>query len=356
MSALRRISGRLIFLLMLFALAAGSLQSAEPVPPGVVVLRNGNVLAGRIDRSGDSFRVVTANSAIVVPADQVDFACASLQEACEVQRRRIGSSIPRKCELARWCLRHGLLDEAARETLEIRTAAPDCLVLPSLQLQLKQALELRSLQSAVGQEPRKPNAGVVLASATEPAPANPGISIDAQSQFIRSIQPMLLHTCATGGCHQPGSQDKLQLDRWALEGGGNPMLVRRNLEAVLAQLNKQNPAQSALVERARTAHGSPGQPPSRPLSALQSTLLLNWLNQVAGVKPPEAAPPSSEAAPAEEALDEDLSFDDIQLDAKSVKASAPPKFKPRDAFDPEIFNRRHAKRAFTGAPASANAK
>jgi hypothetical protein len=103
-------------------------------------------------------------------------------------------------------------------------------------------------------------------------------------------------------------------------------------------------------------HGAANQPPSHALTSLQSTLLVNWLNQVAGIKPAEPAPPQ-DLPTADESWEEDSGFDSLEADTKPLpKAASTPKFKPRDAFDPEIFNRRHAKRAFSGVPASISEK
>jgi hypothetical protein len=340
------------------ALAASHVAADDAAAPGIVVLRNGNVLWGNIEEVGESYRIAAATTSILVPADQVDIACRSLKEAFDIQRGRVGPSMERRCELVRWCLRQDLLAEAAREILEIRAADPQNFALPSLELQLRQCLELRNLKTTPSTPPSPHTSGVVLASATEPA-ASPAISVNVQTQFVRSIQPMLLHSCATGGCHQPGSKQKLQLDRWALQGAGSPALVRRNLDAVLAQLDRQDPSHSPLLERGRTAHGQPNQPASKSLSALQSKLLLNWLNEVAGVKPPEPTPAlADEAADQQDAepLDFEEPLDDADFDFQPAKAAPAARFKPRDAFDPEIFNRRHAKRAFTGLPASLGSK
>jgi hypothetical protein len=43
---------------------------------------------------------------------------------------------------------------------------------------------------------------------------------------------------------------------------------------------------------------------------------------------------------------------EAELTSLEKPAAATPKFKPRDAFDPEIFNRRHATRALSGLPSN----
>jgi hypothetical protein len=345
-----------VFRLAIFAVSALLTRltlGVEP-PAAVVVLRNGNVLEGAVQKTGESYRIEAPGWSIQVPADQVDIACGSLKEAYEIQRRRYsGSSADGHLELARWCLRQGLLDQTAREILDARTADPANRALPSLELQLRQASDVHAIkQTMVKRDSSVVPASAVAEKVTHSVSSPAEVPLDAQMQFVRSIQPMLVHNCAFGGCHHPGAPHKMQLDRWAVVGAGNRTLIRRNLDAVLAELNKEDPSKSRLLERARQAHGLPNQPSSRPLTPLQTNLLLTWLNQAAGKTAlPEAAPPDMdghEAAAPAESSDEGMIDDTDGADNPASKAALP--FKPRDAFDPEIFNRRHATRAFTGLP------
>jgi hypothetical protein len=152
---------------------------------------------------------------------------------------------------------------------------------------------------------------------------------------------MLIHGCATGGCHQLDSPQQMRLDRWALDGNGNPELIRRNLQSILAQINPEDPASSPVMLRSRQAHGVRNNAMSRPLASYQAALLQDWLNEAAGVEP---APPGENTEPV--AADEPHSAD--QAAAPQVTPQLQPvapasiEFKPRDEFDPEIFNRRVA--------------
>jgi hypothetical protein len=143
---------------------------------------------------------------------------------------------------------------------------------------------------------------------------------------------------------------QFQLDRWALEGNGSPDIVRRNLASVLAQFTLEDPPSSPLVIWARTPHGQRGDAASRPMAAHQTALLLEWLNLVAGIEPlgdvPSGASDLGSASGALELAPEGgpLLVGSVATGPDSVQ-SAPMRFAPRDAFDPEIFNRRHAPQA-----------
>ncbi|BBO32418.1 hypothetical protein [Lacipirellula parvula] len=355
-----------IFLGALFALTGAGLfaqqPAQQPTPLGVLVLKNGNVLIGSVQRQGEHYRIESEGSVLQVPGTQVEMACASLVDAYEQRRqRRVGNATDAHLELARWCLRHGLLAEAAREILDARTDDPGHPALRALDLQLQQGLADEASRIERGK-----NAVVQVAHAEQAAEAvvEPEPQVAAtpqlQEQFVRSIQPMLIHSCTTTGCHHPNSRQQMQLDRWALEGSGIPKLISKNLDEVLAQVDVEDPASSPLMRRARQAHGMRNERLSQPLAPYQTAILLEWLNEAAGVKPTaepnvaeiqdSAATPEGEGVAGDEADVSDAMLDERAqelLSGRKVRTA----FTPRDAFDPEIFNRRAAR-----AKASAHAK
>jgi hypothetical protein len=327
------------------AVAATLLLSPHAgVAEGVLVLRNGNVLEGAVTLVGEHYRIENAGASLQVPVEQVETACRNLEEAYELRRRdRAGTSTDAHIELAHWCLRNNMLSQAAREILDVRTIDPGHPQLAVLDLLLRQRLENEAARAAASVKKSDQKAAT-----GEPTPFTPSdleLSTEAQAQFVRSIQPMLIHSCATGGCHQPGSARQLQLDRWALEGKGSATLIRRNLASVAAHINKADPPSSALIQRARQAHGLAGKAPSVPLAPYQAALLLAWLNQAAGIDEAAAAnatmPLDGEVDPG--AADPE-SFDApaVDLNKKPFRRAAHAAFTPRDTFDAEIFNRRHA--------------
>ncbi len=312
---------------------AGRARAEAPALEGVLVLRNGNVLAGSVRRFGDDYRIDASGAVLQVPAGQVEMFAPTLEEAYEQRRRdRTGTSADSHLELARWCMQLNLLSEAARELLDARTLDPAHSGLATLETRLRLALELDAAGDA-GDNGVVTADVVVAATDDADAAASPSVEISSETQieFVRSIQPMLIRSCATGGCHQPGAAERLQLDRWALEGNGNAEMVRRNLTAVLRELDAADPPSSALMQWARLAHGRRRGAQSRPLAAHQAALLMEWLNDAAGIAPPDFA---LAEAPVE------ASEDGGQAMASMSGAPRSRKFTPRDEFDAEIFNRR----------------
>jgi hypothetical protein len=326
-----------------------SVRGEEPAVPGVVVLRNGNVLQGAVSQAGDCYIVSDSGASLQIPVEQVEMACASLADAYELRRQsRVGASADAHLELARWCLRHDLLDQAAREVLDARTRDPGHPALASMDLQIQQALEAEVSRRERAKPNHATNERGVEVEASAPSPAHSSLnpSTGAQTQFVRSIQPMLIHNCATGGCHQVASPQQMQLDRWALGGNGNPELIRRNLYAVLAQISAEDPPSSPLIMRARQSHGHRRDAMSRPLATYQAALLLNWLNEAAGVKPAIERELPASSASAEDAVHGTSAETDRALPAGDVLVrTGATDFNPRDAFDAEIFNRQSQARA-----------
>lgn len=343
--------------------AASAQQPAAPQALGVLVLKNGNVLQGTVVRQANYYRIESEGSTLQIPVSQIEMACASLVDAYEQRRQqRVGNATDAHLELARWCLRHGLLAEAAREILDARTDDPGHPALRTLDLQLQQGLadEANRLQ--------REREAVVKASHEEPAEPTelspePQIepTADVQEKFVRSIQPMLVHSCTTSGCHAPGSKQVMELDRWALEGSGIPTLIRKNLDQVLAQVDAEDPASSPLMRRARQAHGLRNERLSQPLAPYQTAILMEWLNEAAGVKP---EPPATddpygveqELADPTTAGDGELTdemIDEAAQEMLSGRKKPRTAFTARDPFDPEIFNRRASRAQQKKAKAAA---
>jgi hypothetical protein len=306
---------------------------------GVLVLDNGNVLAGAIERVGDEYVINVTGATLQVPVDQVERFAPTIEEAYEQRRAMlIDGTADRHLELAAWCLRLKLFDQAARELLDARRIDAQIPGLETLERRLRHRLDLKASRARTSHTAATPLVRAAQEVAAEPP--LPSISVAAQAQFVRSIQPMLIRNCATAGCHQAGAEHAMQLDRWALEGRGSVELVRRNLAAVLAEVDRENLEASELLAKARAVHGRAIAGGSRPLSAHQLDLLNGWMHQALDPSPVEAAP---SIATTPHAGEDSVALGDetMEFDLNVMPAS----FTPRDAFDPEIFNRRRAARS-----------
>lgn len=264
------------------ALPAAAEGSAAAIPEsvsGVLVLRNGNMLRGTVQREGDVYRVTMPQSELVVRVDQVDRFCQSVTEAYEQRRLERGSSADSHIDLARWCLRHDLLEFASRELLEARTLDAEHRQLLNLERQLQLALRNREAKAR----------GVAVAAIAElPAEdhskAIEGVPDWARTLFVRQIQPLLVESCAASGCHQPGGQEPFHLNRLALDGPGHPATTLSNLAATLEQLDLESPEGSALLLRAKTEHGGMNGTKPHELESHQYHMLRTWVEQLSAAR------------------------------------------------------------------------
>jgi hypothetical protein len=260
----------------LVAESPAKLVAPEAVP-GVLVLANGNLLQGKIQLESDVYRVRLPQSEVVVRVAQVDMFCHTTDEAYEQRRlQRAGSSADSHVDLARWCLRHDLLEYASRELLEARTIDPEHRQLSQLERQVQLALRNR---------PAKDRPNPLLETAVQKDEDHSKLIEDvpnwARTLFVRQIQPLLVDSCAASGCHQPGSPEQFQLNRLALDGPGHPATTLNNLAATMAQLECASPDDSVLLLRAKTAHGASNSTRSHALQSHQYHMLRLWVEQLA---------------------------------------------------------------------------
>lgn len=254
----------------MLALSAVPCAGAEPSTPdssaayrGVIVLREGGVLEGEIVCDGDRYLVSSGSRTINVDAANIEMVCGSLEEAYDKQRGAIERpTAETHLTLAEWCLRHGLLSQAAHELAEARALDARH---PELQL-----LERRF---AVAREQRReattPQGPIVEHAPDDRAEAPKSPSSEQRDLraiaselpegaihgFTRRIQPLLVNSCATAGCHQTGGPHEFQLDRSLLHGMGNRRSTTHNLQATLALVNRERPEESPLLTIPRRPHG-----------------------------------------------------------------------------------------------------
>jgi hypothetical protein len=337
---------------------------------GVLLLHDGGVLAGRISRQADRYLVTLDHGEISVSADRVALVARSLSDAYDQQRGLMSHpTIETHLRLAEWCLRNNLGPQAARELIDARGLNPHHPTLALLQRRLAALQAPRCRQDG-------PPAGAI------PLDTSPHDELDrlsrladslpdgALEQFTRKVQPVLVNTCTTAGCHQPGGDQSFQLDRAILHGMSTRRSTLRNLEATLALVDRDAPQQSELLTAAGRPHGGMDQPVLGPRQDQLLKHLADWVAVVTGSAPPgdavaAAATQSSvyhrpsgklvepirrvpyvdqaDSMPADgsgvvTASHEVVAPLDRPTPAVRYGARLAPR-QPKDPFDPEIFNR-----------------
>jgi len=312
------------------------------------MLRNGNILRGKVQQQGEKYLVHIPNGRLQVRASQVERFCQNIEEAYQHRRKTHGgTSADSHFELAGWCLRHDLFDYAEAEIREAQATDPDHPRLALLERQLKNARQLAACEK---QQLIEANTLLEPVEPLDPATLEKAPQW-ARALFVRQIQPLVVHSCAAGGCHQANSKTDFQLNRLALDGAGHPGATLRNLAATLEQIDWQAADQSALLQRARQAHGSASA--STPLPAHKLQVLQGWIEQLAEAHQKEnelkLLPPVVEIAALP--VGQGLILNPPQqttLEPSQVRQAS---FVPADPFDPSAFNRRYAATKPAAAPA-----
>ena len=352
--------------------APGGVRSAEP-RQGVIVLHGGQVLQGKIVRSGDLYHVMLPGGEIRVRATKVAYQCDSLEEAYRLRRANINAgNADEHVALARWCRRNGLLSAAARELADAMAANPNHPWIPHLERDLKAAMTPSRPQTDDPANPRtKVPSGEELDQMVRQMPAG---SVEA---FKASVQPLLINSCTTGGCHGPQSGDRFRLLRGHAGRAPSRRATQRNLHATMAMIDRERPEKSPLLLEAMRAHGTAETPALGTKDAIKFQQIVQWVYLVAqgnrqakpapkpanvgepliGQSGPGKRPAVMAAAWPEETLKAAAagSSTDFPSSKQSSPNAATPgvdrpgvqrgaqikRFVPADPFDPEIFNRRY---------------
>lgn len=351
-------------------LVATTAAVAAAQPSQVVVLRNGNILEGRVDHLGDVFLVVTETSEIRLPARDVQHVVATLQDAYAARRAEVRPGVVvDRVQLASWCIRQELWGEAAAELSTARELAPHHPDIAFVQRRLEVASRA-AMRAARQQEVQQVSAEIPVAvddqGAAELEALAESLPPGGLEDFARHVQPILVNGCAAGGCHSSNDPREFRLNRDLVRGVANRDSTLRNLQAVWSAIDHTTPEHSPLLLQPAVPHG--GLP--RPVFAGHRTkvqeTLVEWVRQVTATQgavadgSPVRMAQYEQVAPAgrptqpqvahsqsgERHFWEDPAAMGLEDEVMPMPATpqvrygaAPKQFKPRDEFDPELFNR-----------------
>jgi hypothetical protein len=323
---------------------ASDLFQFEP-RDGLLVLRNGNVLAGRITPLGESYVIVLASGAESrVPRAEVDFDCRTLDEAYLIKRdAQEVDDVKVHLQLANWCLTHELLSRASDQLLVLQLLEPNHPQLAVIQDRLTSRAEILANPAPALLKP------AANARALPAVPSQPEIPPLLMQQFTTTIQPILFSRCANFACHGGGSSP-YHLVRPSLGQAATSNLTQRNLHATLMFIDRERPDSSRLLTMAQQPHGGVERASFHAKTGNQLALLFGWVRRLgaAGITAPsdawsESVSPTPRVAasvtPAAMGTDNSTPAASGASNAKSPPGQSG--YVPRDEFDPEVFNRKY---------------
>jgi hypothetical protein len=328
-----------------------------------LLLRNGQVLEGKVSQAGNQTLVDLPNGQIRVRNSDVDTICSNMREAYQRKRAALQASdlSQQHLDLAQWCIRHNLLAEAGDELAAVAEIDPKNRQLASLQHRLEMAKEPVLRDESQPKQPLLANDELDRMVRSLP----PGVV----EMFTQSVQPILLNNCMASGCHTGQTENGLQLHRVQINKTTSRRLTQRNLYAVIQQINRESPAESRLLEAASGPHGTLRTPIFSDRQASQYQRLVEWValfayQSVVPASALEMFPRTPSEYPMPAASGANLSAPGmLPQDAphaqpirtpsttrpghrhsaaaeKSAEETSPePQKPPADPFDPEDFNR-----------------
>jgi hypothetical protein len=312
-------------------------QDADKREAGkVLLLKNGHVMEGDIEKIGAQVRVRKGASEIWLAADTAARICADWEDAFLFMQTLIKpESAGDRVRLARWCNMHNM-NERALEQARI------ALVLDPNHAGAKQ---ISTLLERNMQQPAVKSTAPALTPVNTPVKSEPtpfaDVTAETRIAFTTKAQPILMNACAR--CHASGAGGKFVLQRVA--ESGQKIATQHNLSAVLSYIDLERPAISPILAKAVTPHGDADVPPIKNRSAKAFVALNDWVSQtIAGNPQLKEYSAARKGTPAKSAPTGKSTFGSQQSSsAPSVRetptvAQQPPAAQPRDEFDPTIFN------------------
>lgn len=283
----------------LLALHAGATE-----PRACVLLTNGNVLFGDAVPLGETITIQQANdSQMRIPRNRVVDWAESLPELyAKLRADRIPGDLRRIQSDVRWCLRYGLVRQAAQDVLIANELAPsDATTQQLLRLvaheMRKQQPSTPKLDQPVRQVSHETVGGFALPAVPKaesppppqiksivhdkPVPTDPelfqslresAVEEESAHRFTTRVQPIFLNRCA--GCHSESAPQKNNFElimprtaKWAPKRAG-----QKNLGAVMKYVNRTDPLSSLIRARAIDGHGGRRKSLNDPSGAMLKNL------------------------------------------------------------------------------------
>jgi hypothetical protein len=237
-------------------------ESSGPVE-GILVMKSGAVVSGKIVRSGDFYKVLGPYGQGHFPAELVKLRAADLEEAYLKLSETAKShhSANSRITLARWCLTHHLDSQARQELHEALVLEPESEDAKRLLRDAEESIKSKQKKDVSTGQPALPGRGARPASAADDETVTlGGLSHEQALQFTRRIQPLLVNTCASAGCHSRDSQNGFRLQNVSPGTTANRNATERNLAQILEHIDVKKPRSSSLLTAPGRHHGRNGRP------------------------------------------------------------------------------------------------
>jgi hypothetical protein len=156
-------------------------------------------------------------------------------------------------DLAQWCLRYGLLEQASEQVLTAMRVEPNHAGIDALLRQIRAAGDKGA--DAAGQTPPRAADTLRAAPLDELDQLARSVPQPALAMFASRVQPLLINRCGGSACHTGHRAGAFRLLEPPRGGTYFRRLTLRNLQTTLAQVNLEVPDESPLLATPQKAHG-----------------------------------------------------------------------------------------------------
>ncbi|MEX1223642.1 MAG: hypothetical protein WEA31_03760, partial [Pirellulales bacterium] len=235
---------------VLFAGTAFPLRAEDPFSQsGVLLLTNGEMLSGVVTAEGDRYLISLEHGEIRIRNDQVEAKFDTTGDVYRHLRNKIEKpSVAASLDLARWCLRNGLVSEAVDEIEQARRLDPAHAGVRALaeQVLYRHASHAADANDEAADKPDSKEHELRLLI--------DGLPAGSMETFTATIQPMLLNSCSTSACHGVRSANSFKLYRATAGNNQTTHMTQLNLRTTLRFVDRKNPAASRLLAMAAEPH------------------------------------------------------------------------------------------------------
>ena len=360
-----------------------------------ILLQNGSVLSGKLNRLGDTAIIERADGTrITIATTHVAFVGQTMEE---LYRHRVSGR--RALDLfalqndVRWCLRHGLLKQAAIDVLHARKLEPSDVQTQQLVRQVASRMRAEAAPLETPQpdsippvtnpqvDPTAPGRNqpqpIQQVAHTEPI-SSPGdslskaeVQIDSATarldevsvaRFKTKIQTMLTNRCANCHTRSSDNQREFQIHSAVDAKFASTRVANENLAEVLKYIDWADPMSSEFRTRVTDGHGGRRNRFGNPNSAMMQ-ILDSWLKglhredtgfalpladrqEPSGVSAPGNAVPTTADSQAPATVPDfpdpvwPMSEIEDQFSTNEIKSLPRRMPEVKNPFDPQIFNRR----------------
>jgi hypothetical protein len=271
----------------------GTLADSPPEPQ-VLLFRSGRALEGTVSETDTHYIVVRPVGKVEILKDDIEFVAGSFDEVYRFKLEHINDrDSEAHVRLAQWCLGVNLVERAIEELERAVELAPDSSRAKGLLENVRRAANAieKSAQTPAKQEHPTPE---TLPNARTYPSFQRELSTAQVTTFSVQIQPLLVRSCGTVGCHDVKHTGSLVLQGSSLPTKRTSQI---NLRSVLAHIDAEEPDLSPLLIESLREHGTARRSPFGAGSNDPAYgKLAGWVRAVAGKPVPKSTPPSPSAA------------------------------------------------------------